>query len=73
MFVQHAVGEEIEQARRQLGGAALDVSTEFEQLQGKVGQSVPVVGFYAYGEIGPLERGGASKFHNQSIVSVALG
>lgn len=51
---------------------ALDVSTEFEQLQGKVGQSVPVVGFYAYGEIGPLERGGASKFHNQSIVSVAL-
>ena len=51
---------------------ALDVRTEFEQLQGKVGQSVPVVGFYAYGEIGPLERGGASKFHNQSIVSVAL-
>lgn len=51
---------------------ALDVSTEFEQLQSKVGQSVPVVGFYAYGEIGPLERGGASKFHNQSIVSVAL-
>lgn len=51
---------------------ALDVRSEFEQLQGKVGRDVPVVGFYAYGEIGPTGPGRASKFHNQSIVSVAL-
>ncbi len=32
-----------------------------------------VVGFYGYGEIAPLKKGGPSRFHNESFVSLLLG
>ncbi len=34
---------------------------------------LPVAGFYAYGEIAPLERGEPAKSHNTMIVSLILG
>ncbi len=52
----HAVQEEIKQIRSGLEDAGVDV---------------PVVGFYAFGEIGPL--GGASRFHNETCLVVGLG
>ncbi|NQV51376.1 MAG: FIST C-terminal domain-containing protein [Candidatus Marinimicrobia bacterium] len=34
---------------------------------------IPVGGFYAYGEIAPLERGGATRLHNETFVSLVIG
>ncbi len=52
---------------------ALDVRSECDQLRNKVGAAVPVAGFYGFGEIGGATTKSPSRFHNQAIVSVALG
>ncbi len=52
---------------------ALDVRTECDQLQGKVGAGIPVAGFYGFGEIGGSTTEAPARFHNQAIVSVAIG
>jgi hypothetical protein len=53
-----------------LGSAA---DREMREIEGLLAADVPIVGFYAYGEIGPLERGGPARFHNQTFVSLLLG
>lgn len=49
-------------------------ATEFEvlrqQLQG-AGVDVPMVGFYSFGEFGPIA--GESRFHNETCISILLG
>ena len=52
---------------------ALDVRSECDQLQKEVGAAIPVAGFYGFGEIGSASTESPSRFHNQAIVSVALG
>ena len=52
---------------------ALDVRSECDQLRDKVGAGVPVAGFYGFGEIGGATTKSPSRYHNQAIVSVALG
>ena len=52
---------------------ALDVRSECDQLQHKAGAAIPVAGFYGFGEIGGATTTSPSRFHNQAIVSVALG
>ncbi len=52
---------------------ALDVRSECDQLQSKVGPDIPVAGFYGFGEIGGSTTDAPSRFHNQAIVSVAIG
>jgi len=43
-------------------------------VQSVIGSQVPVCGFYGYGEIGPLDtKDPASKFHNETFVSLILG
>ena len=52
---------------------ALDVRSECDQLQGKAGAGIPVAGFYGFGEIGGSTTAAPARFHNQAIVSVAIG
>jgi hypothetical protein len=43
-------------------------------VESVIGSQVPVVGFYGYGEIGPLATADpVSKFHNETFVSLVLG
>lgn len=51
---------------------ALDVSSEIEQIKGKIKADVPVAGFYSYGEIGSRSLSNPASFHNQAIVTVAV-
>ena len=51
---------------------ALDVRSECDQLQDKVGAGIPVAGFYGFGEIGGSTTKAPSRFHNQAIVAVAI-
>jgi hypothetical protein len=44
-----------------------------ETVRSIVGAATPVAGFYCMGEIAPFFDGGASKFHNATLVSVLLG
>ena len=47
---------------------------EIDIVQSVIGSQVPVCGFYGYGEIGPLDtKDPASKFHNETFVSLILG
>jgi hypothetical protein len=48
-------------------------SREIELLRDLVGPEVPIAGFYCLGEFAPLVTGGASRFHNATVVSVLLG
>lgn len=52
---------------------ALDVRSECDQLQNRVGAGVQVAGFYGFGEIGSATTRSPPRYHNQAIVSVALG
>ncbi|NOT43662.1 MAG: hypothetical protein HOP14_03550 [Acidobacteria bacterium] len=58
-------------ARKQVLGT--QASEEIGLLRGTLPPDVPVCGFYAYGEIGPLVPGGASRFHNETFVAVLVG
>jgi hypothetical protein len=46
---------------------------EFEIAQSELGTTMPICGFYSFGEIAPLEAGSPSRFHNETMVAVLLG
>jgi hypothetical protein len=46
---------------------------EIERIRAGVGESVPVTGFYAYGEIAPLGTDSTPRFHNETCVTVLIG
>ena len=48
-------------------------STEVENIKDRLGADITIAGFYAYGEIGPLELNTASRFHNETCVTVLIG
>ena len=48
-------------------------SSELDIIRTGLGADVPVAGFYAFGEIAPLQLGSAPKFHNETCVIVLIG
>lgn len=46
---------------------------ELEIVKNVVSDSLPICGFYTYGEIGPARAGGRALFHNDSFVAVLIG
>lgn len=54
----------------------LEIGNELATLQATLGEKIPINGFYAYGEIGPLNgttsRPDVSRFHNTTIVLCGL-
>lgn len=50
---------------------------EIETVQQVFGKDVPIIGFYTYGEIGPLDKHHselqAARFHNETVVLWVLG
>ncbi len=58
-------------ARRMLLGDR--VGEEVERIRAKLPPGLPVVGFYTYGEMGPLHAGGDAEFHNMTCFSVVVG
>lgn len=53
------------------------VSEEIDAVQKTMGSDVPLIGFYTYGEIGPIDKGRSSlseaKFHNETLVIWVIG
>jgi hypothetical protein len=61
-------------ARNKLFGR--NATDEIEAIRSILGQDVPVIGFYTYGEIAPFGIEGAKRksyFHNETAVVIALG
>ena len=48
-------------------------SSELEIIRTGLGSDLPVAGFYAFGEIAPLQLEAAPKFHNETCVTVLIG
>lgn len=48
-------------------------SSELDIIRTGLGPEVPVAGFYAFGEIAPLQLEAAPKFHNETCVTVLIG
>jgi hypothetical protein len=48
-------------------------TSEEYNLLNSIKPDLKVFGFYGYGEIAPLIKGGPSRFHNESFVSLLLG
>lgn len=46
---------------------------EIERIREGIDDAVPISGFYAFGEIAPLEDRGATSFHNETCVTVLFG
>jgi hypothetical protein len=46
--------------------------TELEIARKELGDSLPITGFYCFGEIAPMRDGGV-RFHNETMVAVLLG
>ncbi len=46
---------------------------EFELGQQFIEAAIPMCGFYTYGEIGPLEMGGDTRYHQETLVTVLIG
>ena len=50
---------------------------EIDAVKNVLGKDVPIIGFYTYGEIGPIDKLKndlkATKFHNETVVLWALG
>ncbi len=57
--------------RRLLLGSRAD--TEVELARAELGPSVPLAGLYCYGEIGPVAGSTASRFLNDTFVTLLLG
>ncbi|MEP6758903.1 MAG: FIST N-terminal domain-containing protein [Actinomycetota bacterium] len=47
--------------------------TEYDILQEMLGGGMPVCGFYSFGEIAPLDEGGETRYHNETMVALLLG
>jgi hypothetical protein len=58
-------------SRNHLLGTSVD--EEIGTFESMFDDEVPVSGFYALGEISPLERDGVTRFHNESFISLLLG
>jgi hypothetical protein len=58
-------------ARKQILGTRC--REEVARLRRRLGDGVPFLGLYAYGEISPLRRGGPTEYHTESLVSLILG
>jgi hypothetical protein len=58
-------------ARRRILGTR--TNEEYQLVERSIPNAVPTCGFYAYGEIAPLENQGESWFHNKTFVSLLLG
>ncbi len=52
-------------------------SEEVEAVRNVLGENVPIIGFYTYGEIGPIDKMrdelSITKFHNETVVLWILG
>ena len=48
-------------------------SKEFDIVRSRLGDQVPLCGFYAFGEIGPVGSAQTSRFHNETLVTLLLG
>lgn len=46
---------------------------EYELSQQSLNSKIPVIGFYAYGEIAPLSMQGQSCYHQETLVTLLLG
>jgi hypothetical protein len=46
---------------------------EFDIARTEFGKTVPICGFYSFGEIAPLEAGLPTRFHHETMVAVLLG
>jgi len=50
---------------------------EIDEVQKVFGKNVPMIGFYTYGEIGPIDKRTANlkptKYHNQTVVLMIIG
>ncbi|MBX2865724.1 MAG: FIST C-terminal domain-containing protein [Leptolyngbyaceae cyanobacterium MAG.088] len=58
-------------ARRRILGTL--TSQEYQLATTYLPQKLPCCGFYAYGEIAPLQQHSQSKFHNKTFVTLLLG
>jgi hypothetical protein len=47
--------------------------TELEMIRERLGRTIPVSGFYCFGEIAPVRTAGPARYHNETIVAVVLG
>jgi hypothetical protein len=48
-------------------------SSELDLIKSGLGGDVPIAGFYAYGEIAPLNAESTPRFHNETCVTVLIG
>lgn len=48
------------------------VGDEVEAVQGVMGQSTPLIGFYSYGELSPHDETGFCELHNQTMTITTL-
>ncbi len=46
---------------------------EVQEVRERLGNDIPVVGFYGYGEIAPVGGDGSLRFHNETCATVLLG
>lgn len=58
-------------ARRRLLGTR--TCEEYELGQQSIGEDIPTIGFYTYGEISPLAPGGEAFYHQETLVTLLLG
>jgi hypothetical protein len=58
-------------ARRRILGTR--TNEEYQLVESLIPNTIPNCGFYAYGEIAPLETQGQTWFHNKTFVSLLLG
>ncbi len=58
-------------ARRNLLGT--DSLKEIKTLKHALPCFIPIVGFYSFGEVGPLEQGSRSGLHNHTLITLFLG
>ena len=56
---------------------AEETTEEVDAVRKCLGYDVPIIGFYTYGEIGPIDRSveklAEAKFHNETVVLWILG
>ncbi|WP_341527801.1 FIST N-terminal domain-containing protein [Nostoc sp. UHCC 0302] len=58
-------------ARRQLLGTK--TQEEYQNAKQSLASSLPMCGFYSYGEISPIDLVGQTQFHNETFVTLILG
>jgi hypothetical protein len=46
---------------------------EIDKIRNSVGENIPIIGFYCYGEYAPIGRTGVSSFYNETITLTIIG